>query len=238
VTYWGAGGEKGQRYDLHYRHARNIFEGSRARLMVDIPVRVLHANELKHGYGALGGTAVQATVNLGLELPINRNWVVTPRVSYGTEFGSASLGGDGEIATASLNSRYRIPHVGRGDFILGNTVAYTHTFKLITVDRYYAPTINWVFRNGVAYQYPLKARVWGRSASIRGSYVFTTAIEDPLVYRDVHEFGLSLGVRSREAEQHAAFEQLRLGLLYTHSKNQFIRGGSYNAATLTLGYRF
>ena len=237
-TYWGAGSQKGQRYDLHYRHARNVFEGSRARLMIDVPVRLLHANRDKTLFGTTGGTALLATVNVGLELPVNRNWVVTPRVSYGFTTGSAALGGQGEIASGSINSRYRIPNIGRGEIIIGNSVAYTHTVKALTNDKFFAPTINWVFRNGIAYQYPLKARIQGRSASIRASYVFTTAAQDPLVYRDVHEFGLSLGVRSREAEQHASFERLRLGVLFTHAKNQFFAGASYNAGTLTLGYRF
>ncbi len=237
-TYWGAGSQKGQRYDLHYRHARNVFEGSRARLMIDVPVRLLHANRDKSLFGTTGGTALLATVNVGLELPVNRNWVVTPRVSYGFTTGSAALGGQGEIATGSINSRYRIPNIGRGEIIIGNSVAYTHTVKALTNDKVFAPTINWVFRNGIAFQYPLKARIQGRSASIRASYVFTTAAQDPLVYRDVHEFGLSLGVRSREAEQHASFEKLRLGVLFTHAKNQFFAGASYNAGTLTLGYRF
>ena len=237
-TYWGAGGQKGQRYDFHYRHARHLFEGGRARLMIDLPVRVLHANRAKSLFGNTGGTALLATLNVGVEFPVTRNWVVTPRVSYGFTTASKALGGDGEIATGSINSRLRIPNIGRGEFIIGNSVAYTHTLKALTKDKFFLPTTNWVFRNGLAYQYPLKARLWGRSTSVRASYVFTTAAQDPLVYRDVHELGLSLGVRSREAEQHASFEQVRLGVLYTHSRNQFVPGGSYNAGTITLGFRF
>lgn len=237
-TYWGVTGQSGQRYDLHYQHARRVSEGSRARFLVDVPINILHAGPDRLSGETKGATAVLGTVNVGLEAPLQRNWLITPRVSYGATSAGAYFGGDGELATASVTSRAKIGNVGRGDLIIGNMVAYTHTVKVFTGNRFFAPTINWVFRNGIAYQLPLKTRLFGRQASLRASYVFTTATKDPLSYKSVHEVGFSIGVRSREAEQKNRFDQLRIGILYTHSKNEFAANFDYDAATLTLGYRF
>ena len=237
-TYWGVTGQSGQRYDIHYQHARRVFEGSRARFLVDVPINILHAGPDKVTGETAGATAVLGTVNAGLEVPVQKNWLITPRVSYGAASAGAYFGGDGELVAGSVTSRVKIGNVGRGDLIIGNMIAYTHTVKLLTNEKFYAPTINWVFRNGVAYQLPLKTRMFGRQASIRASYVFTTATQDPLFYKSVHEVGFSIGVRSREAEQKNRFDQLRIGILYTHSKNEFAAHFDYDAATLTLGYRF
>ena len=237
-TYWGVTGQNGNRIDLHYQHARRIFEGSRARLLIDAPFNILHAGPDKLSGETSGATAVMGTINVGIELPVKSNWIVTPRVSYGFAAAGAYFGGDGELLTASLNSRYQIRQVGRGELILGNSIAYTHTTKLFTQQNFYAPTINWVFRNGLAYQLPLKHRMFGRQSSLRFSYVFMNATKDPLSYSQQHEVGVSIGVRSREAEQKNRFEQMRIGLLYTHSKNEFASNFDYDSVTLTLGYRF
>ncbi|MFM9937394.1 MAG: hypothetical protein ACKVOL_14505 [Novosphingobium sp.] len=237
-TYWGVTGQSGQRYDLHYQHARRVAEGSRMRFLVDVPINILHVGPSRLTNDVKGATAVLGTVNVGLEVPVQKNWLITPRISYGATSAGPYFGGDGEIAAGSVTSRVKIGNVGRGDLIIGNMVAYTHTVKLLTSEKFFAPTINWVFRNGIAYQLPLKTRMFGRQASLRASYVFTTATQDPLSYKQVHEVGFSIGVRSREAEQKNRFDQLRIGILYTHSKNEFAANFDYDAATLTLGYRF
>lgn len=237
-TYWGITGQDGQRYDLHYQHARRAFEGNRARFLVDIPINILHAGPYKPAFETSGATAVLGTVNAGLEYPVKPNWLITPRASYGVALAGDYFGGNGEIVTASVTSRYQIKNVGRGEIIIGNMVAYSRTVKLFAHQAFYAPTENWIFRNGAAYQLPLKTRMFGRQSSLRASYVFTIATKDPLFYEKTHEVGISIGVRSREAEQKNRFEQLRIGLLYTHSHNEFAKNADYDAGTVTLGYRF
>ncbi len=238
LTYWGVTGQSGQRYDVRYQHARRVSEGSRMRFVVDVPINVLHSGPDKLINEPAGATAVLGTVSAGLEVPVQKNWLITPRVSYGVASAGRFFGGDGEIVTASVTSRAKIGNLGRGDLILGNMVAYTHTVRVLTGKNFFGTRVNWVFRNGIAYQLPLKSRMFGRQASLRASYVFTTATQDPLSYKQVHEVGFSIGVRSREAEQKNRFEQLRIGLLYTHSKNESAANFDYDAATLTLGYRF
>ncbi|WP_028642012.1 hypothetical protein [Novosphingobium acidiphilum] len=238
-TYWGVPGETGERYDAHYQHARRVFKGSRARLVIDAPVNVIQAGTITSAFGSeKGATAVLGTVNVGLEMPVLPNWLITPRVAYGVAGAGGFFGGNGELATASLSSRYQIRQIGRGDLIIGNSVSYTHSAKILTSQDFFAPTINWVFRNGLAYQLPLKSRMFGRQSSLRASYVYTVTTGDPVTYKHEHEAGLSIGVRTREAEQKNGFEQLRVGLLYTHSHFAYVANSGYDSATLTLGYRF
>jgi hypothetical protein len=239
LTYWGVPGQTGERYDGHYQHARRVWKGSRARLVIDVPINVLHAGTITSPFGSLkGDTATLGTVSVGLELPAKPNWIVTPRVSYGVAAAGDYFGGNGELATASLSSRYQIRQVGRGELIIGNDVSYTHSAKLITSQHFYAPTVNWVFRNGLAYQLPLKSRMFGRQSSLRASYVFTVTTTNPVLYKHEHELGLSIGVRTREAEQKNGFEQLRIGVIYTHSAFAYAPYSRYDAGTVTLGYRF
>ena len=239
VTYWDVPGQDGERFEGHYQHARRVFKGSRARLVIDVPFDVLHANGNTTKFGVFNGsTAELGTVSVGLELPAMPNWLITPRVSYGLVHADDFFGGEGEMATASLTSRYQIRKIGRGDLVIGNSVAYTHSAKLITSQPFFAPTVNWVFRNGLAYQLPLKNRMFGRQSSLRASYVFTIATKDPVNYKREHELGLSIGVRTREAEQKNGFEQLRIGVLYTHSQFVYQANSGYDAITATFGYRF
>jgi len=104
---------------------------------------------------------------------------------------------------------------------------------------FYSTTENYVLRNGLAYQLPLKSRIFGRQSSLRASYVFTyNGGDQGLAYRELHEFGLNFGVRTREAEQKNGFEQMRIGVLYTHARNVYDTKSGYDAFTLTAGYRF
>lgn len=239
ITYWGVSGQNGQRYEARYQHARRIFKGSRARLVIDMPVDISHAGTSVSEFGSEpGATAVLATVNVGLEVPVQPNWLITPRVAYGVALAGDYFGGNGELASASLTSRYQIRHVGRGDVVIGNAVTYTHSDKLLTSQQGFFPAVNWVFRNGVAYQLPLKSRMFGRQSSLRASYVFTVTTLTDVPYKHEHEVGLSMGVRTREAEQKNGFEQLRMGLLYTHSHEPFVPHGGYDSLTVTFGYRF
>ncbi|WP_420382303.1 hypothetical protein [Novosphingobium sp.] len=239
LTRWGIQNQNGERYDLHYQHAQRVFEGSRARLIIDAPINILHPDTVHAlGYSFPGATAVSGTLNVGLELPAQPNWLITPRVSYGVALAGSYFGGNGELGTGSLTSRYQIRHVGRGEIIIGDMVAYTHSTKLLTSQKFYFPVINWVFRNGIAYQLPLKSRMFGRQTSLRASYVFTIATKDPLFFKKTHELGFSMGVRAREAEQKSRFEQLRVGILYTRASDQYVSTDHYHAISLTLGYRF
>ena len=43
-TYDKAGFQTGKRLDLHYQHARRLGEGTRARLLIDVPVSINHAD--------------------------------------------------------------------------------------------------------------------------------------------------------------------------------------------------
>ena len=231
-TYFGAGGQEGQRYEGRYQRQSRLGEGTRARLLIDLPIAALHADGI--------GTAVYGTLNGGIELPVKPNWLVTPRLAYGNLQAGRNFFYDGELGTVSVTSRYKLPQVGRGDLTIGNMVAYAHTLNtFLSHQPGYTDSDVFTFRNGLAYQLPLKRRMFGRQTSLRGSYVFTyTTGETGIAFKQIHEVGLNIGVRTREAEQKNRFEQMRIGLLYTHGTNEFSGKAGYDAATLTVGYRF
>jgi opacity protein-like surface antigen len=245
ATYGKAGFQKYERFDLHYQHARRIKEGSRARLLIDVPLSVSHANEFSVSFFGgspfkFGGTAVYGTLNVGLELPVNPNFLITPRIAYSNLQAGQYFGYDAELVTGSVTTRYKLPQVGRGDLTFGGMAAYSHTIDTFLAKQPgYTSADYWTLRGGLAYQLPLKHRMFGRQSSIRASYVFTYETGQPfMMYKKVHELGLNIGVRTREAEQKNRFEQLRVGVLYTHATNEFTSQAHSDAGTLTLGYRF
>lgn len=233
-TYWGAAGQEGQRYELRYQKQFRPFEGSRARVLVDPVLNILHANKV--------GTAIMGTLSAGVEIPVQPNWLITPRIAYGVtdaplDFGTTSR----EIVTLSATSRYKIAQVGRGDLTIGNMVAWSTTTKLgiAKTPAFYMKENVFAFRNGLAYQLPFKGRMFGgRQGSARVSYMWTKLTDDPQSYENVHEAAISIGIRTREVEQKSRSEQLRIGLLYTHGTSSFSHDFDYDAVTLTVGYRF
>lgn len=250
-TYGKAGFQRLQRYDLHYQHARRIGEGTRARFLVDVPVSVAHYDQYDVRF-TLGGkpfgptqsfgghSAVYGTVNVGVEFPVTPNFLVTPRVSYSNSQAGSYFAKDAELANASVTGRYKLPQIGRGDLVLGGMIAYSHTINTFLAKQPFFDSIDfWTARGGLAYQLPLKRRFFGRQSSVRASYVFTEQFgEQGFAYTQIHEAGINIGVRTREAEQKNRFEQMRVGLLYTHTKNNFTSKAGYDAVTATFGYRF
>ena len=239
-TYFDAGDQHGERYEGRYQRARRMGEGTRMRFLIDLPIAVAHADKLRaFGIVVNNGTAVYGTLSAGVELPASRNWFLTPRIAYSNLQAGQNFFYDGEQLTASMTSRAKIAQVGRGDLVLGNMVAYTQLLDTgLSRQPGFVSDGFFTLRNGVAYQFPLQKRMFGRQTSIRGSYVFTYTGVQGAAFKQIHEVGVNVGVRSREVEQKNRFEQMRIGLLYTHGKNEYASDAGYDAATLTLGYRF
>lgn len=232
-TYWGGAGVEGQRYELRYQKAFRPSEGSRARVLVDPVLNILHVND--------GQTAILGTLSTGVEIPVQANWLITPRVAFGATDNDGYFGASSEVLTLSATSRYKIAQVGRGDLTIGNMVGWSTTTDIgIGKDPgFYFKEDVWAFRNGIAYQLPFKGRMMGgRQGSLRASYTWTKLTGDPQAYENIHEAALSIGVRTREAEQKSRAEQLRIGLIYTHGTSSVARAFDYDAVTLTIGYRF
>ncbi len=90
---------------------------------------------------------------------------------------------------------------------------------------------NWAFRNGLAYDLPLKFRGLGRNTSARVSYAMTNYAGDKLYYNTFHEVTLSLGLRGREESARNARDLIRLNM-------NLIKAGSYTSWSAGLGFRF
>ena len=90
---------------------------------------------------------------------------------------------------------------------------------------------NVVFRNGLAYELPLKAQVLGRGASVRASYTFTAFTGDKLYADTFHEGTLSFGVRAREGEARNGYDLYRINI-------NGVKAKGYSSISAGLGFRF
>jgi hypothetical protein len=241
ATGWGMANEDGQRFDLKYAKGIQLSEGSRTRLVLTGTTRYLRVNSTGAGgiagaHGAL--SAFSAEIGAGVQIPVAHDWWLTPRVSYTATAASQGLAGDNEVVALTLSSNYRFSGIGRGELTMGNLVGYTQTVDTGITSTDYFKQRNWWFRNGLAYQLPLKGRMFGRQTSVRGSYVFTYGSKDTMAFKQLHEAAINFGFRMRETEQRTGSDLLRVGLLYTHAKNEYFKKADYDSLTLTVGYRF
>ena len=87
------------------------------------------------------------------------------------------------------------------------------------------------FRNGVAYELPLKALIGRRAASIRASYAFTNYVGVKLRNNSFHEATLSFGLRGREDTPKQFRDIVRFNL-------NTIQAKGYHSYTAGIGFRF
>lgn len=136
------------------------------------------------------------------------------------------------MLSTTVASRFVVGNVGRGRIVIGNMVGYTQTLGTGFAGYNINPGLkNWAFRNGLAYDLPLKFRGLGRNTSMRASYTFTNYAGDDLYFNKFHEFGLSLGLRGREESARNARDLIRLNLGLTKAKD-------YSSWSAGLGFRF
>lgn len=211
------------RTDGRIQRGFRIFEGNRALLKFDLPFSYAHANKI---------TSYTAQIGIGLEMPlIEQRWSIEPRVAYGAVY-SKQAGTGGTILQGSLTSRYVVEGLGRGRLVIGNMVGYGATLNPPGTSSTLNPDLrNWSFRNGLAYEMPLKMRMGGRLTSLRASYGFTAFAGDKLRNNTFHEATLSFGLRGREESVRASRDLVRLNLNTTQSRG-------YHSYTAGLGFRF
>lgn len=227
VGFTYSGGSAGrfdhERFDGRVQRSFRIFEGNRAQLKFDLPVQ----------YSRLAGADnYSAQLGVGLEFPvIASRWSLEPRVSYGAVY-SEDFGSVGHILQGSLTSRVVFDGVGRGRFVLGNMVAYSSTLSAPGLTISLNPDIkNVSFRNGVAYELPLKGSIGGRNSSLRASYTNTQLTGDALRNENFHEFTLSFGLRGREESPRATRDLIRL------NANAILARG-FESFSVGVGFRF
>ena len=211
------------RFDARLQRSFRVLQGSRARLKLEAPVSYQEVN---------GARSFSASPTIAMEIPLQENrWSIEPRLGYGIT-ASDELGSLGHMLAASVSSRYRIDGVGRGKLIIGNMVGYSTTLPTDFTGYDINPSVqNWVLRNGLAYEYPLKAQVLGRSASIRASYTFTAFTGDELYADTFHEATLSIGVRARETEVRNTQDLYRINI-------SGVAANGYKSISAGLGFRF
>ncbi|MET0369968.1 MAG: hypothetical protein ABW039_01175 [Sphingobium sp.] len=229
---WGVGlrvgrvseaGNWGTQYDANISKSWRLSEGSRARILLDVPVTIEDFRSV---------TRYRGYASLGLHYPISSSWALEPRVAYG--FVDAKQNRiDGQMFNASLASRLTFGNLlGRGVMTIGNMIGWTKVTRIeFDGKKIDANTSNAVFRNGAAYELPLNGRLMGRAASVRGSYVHTYFTGDKLYAKSLHEGSVSLGIRSREDSARNSHEVMRIGAMGRI-------GSDYKSWHVFFGYRF
>lgn len=225
---YSGGSSDGGRYDFMRVDGRisrsfRLSEGGRALLKFDMPISYSEVN---------GARAANAQFGVGVEFPlIAQRWSLEPRLGYGIT-ASDQLGSLGHMISTTVASRFVLGGLGRGKLVIGNMVGYTSTMSTGFTGYNINPGLkNWAFRNGVAYDLPLKFRGFGRNASARASYTLTNYAGDKLYYNQFHEMTLSLGIRGREESARNARDLIRLNL-------GLIKAGNYTSWSAGLGFRF
>lgn len=210
------------RIDARVAKGWRVFEGNRARLKLDIPFSYTTVQ---------GAAAYTGQIGLGLEMPLKDNvWSIEPRISYGIAF-SGDQGTAGHIVQGTVTSRLAINGLGRGRFVIGNMVGYSTTLNT-PGDTNLNPEFNkFLFRNGIAYDLPLKLRLGNRGTSVRGSYTFTNFTGDRLYNNNFHEITLSFGLRGREDSPKALRDVFRLNFSTVQAKG-------FSAGTVGVGFKF
>lgn len=225
---YSGGSSGGGRYDFMRVDGRvsrsfRLSEGGRALLKFDMPISYSEVN---------GARAANAQLGVGVEFPlIAQRWSLEPRLGYGIT-ASDQLGSLGHMISTTVASRFVLGGLGRGKLVIGNMVGYTSTMSTGFTGYNINPGLkNWAFRNGVAYDLPLKFRSFGRNASLRASYTLTNYAGDKLYYNKFHEMTVSLGIRGREESARDARDLIRLNL-------GLIKTGDYTSWSAGLGFRF
>jgi len=210
------------RIDARINKGWRILAGSRARLKLDLPFSFTTIK---------GAQAYTAQVGLGLEVPVKANvWSIEPRVAYGITY-SGDQGSLGHIAQGTIASRYVIRGLGRGQLLVGNLFGWSATLAT-PGDFNLNPDVKaWMFRNGLAYELPLKMRVAGRSTSLRASYAFTNYAGAKLYNNNFHEMTLSFGIRGREDTAKQFRDTVRINF-------NTIQAARFHTYTVGLGFRF
>ncbi|MFZ2986506.1 hypothetical protein [Ideonella sp.] len=139
-----------------------------------------------------------AQVALGVGIPINKEWAVTPVVGYGVT-GSVDLLQASQQVNVSITSSYTLA-LGDGYALsFGNMVGYFATVKLKIKD--YESDIdlkNFIFRNGLLYSIPLKElRMLGEGTTVELSAINTVFTGSELYARSMNEIGITIGTDKR-----------------------------------------
>ena len=166
-----------------------------------------------------GAQSGSISVGLAYSKPINKNWVLTPSISYGGS-GSVDLGALAQVASVSLTSSYtwHLP----SDFTLsmGNMIGYYATVKLYNG---YDPGIeNIAYRNALMLNMPTNAII--NNTSLEVFAIDTRYTGSALYMNEYQEYGLSYGYDVinlnilSDNEKYSVRNRLKIGFSYLSSK--------------------
>jgi len=200
----------------------NVNLDSGYQIHFDLPLTYVDTNGAKSGAAAFG---------VGVTIPVNEHWSLTPRISAGA-VGSLDLASAAVMTAGSVTSAYRMPIPGDMAVTIGNMAGFAHSVD-VTIGSYSVnPNIsNGFIKNGAMLAVP--AGKFG----ITGGYLEGTEFQFFLtdtrffgtkLYEDNHqELGFSFGSPTETFFGKA----LLAGLTYVHAQHS-------NGVIANLGWRF
>ena len=190
-------------------------------LLVDLPLTYVSNN---------GAKSYSAMMGVGLRVPVNVHWSLTPDLRVGM-VGSSDLGAASVIYSGSVTSLYQFDPIDDYRIGVANMVGYFKTAAVKAGDYKidYALS-NTVFRNGALLSHPagfefIGAPMWWEAQVVRTDYR-----GDQIYSRYTDDFSLSLGTHAQAGR--IVWNALRVGFTYTYGAGD-IRGWQAN-----LGYTF
>ena len=156
-------------------YARHLSDHN-ASILLDMPVTYIDTD---------GGEGYSASLGLGVRMPVNSQWALTPIARVGA-LGSPDLGAAAIIYSGSVVSDFRVPLSTNNEFQLGNMVGYAKTVG-VTIGDYNIDydLANVRFKNGVALNHsftqfstPVTGRVYFNDSRFTGDSLFNNNYEE------------------------------------------------------------
>jgi len=205
-------GIKSSSYSLPLAYSFNFDRNINEKITISLPISYTEVE---------GSESVSLGLGIAYSYPVNKNWILTPAVSYGAS-GSIDLGAFAQIASASLTSAYKWDLGDDYTLNMGNMIGYYSTVKLYDGDYAYDPEIrNTVYRNALMVNIPTNSMINNTSLEI---YAIDTRYTGSALYMEEYqEYGFSYGYDAinlnilSDNEKYAVRKNMKIGISYLTS---------------------
>lgn len=205
-------------YTLPIRYTIRFDSDPRKQLIFDLPLLYTDTN---------GSDSYNASLGVGLRLPVNDDWSITPAVRGGA-VGSLDMGSASILYSGSLTSNYNL-YWDDIKVIIGNMAAYYKTVALDTGDfEIDYDLTNSMIKNGIGLEGPLDYIMLGSPTSWQVDMAHTAFFGDDLYIDNYVDVSMSFGTRATES----SWDNLRFGLTFTVGNND------YQGYRINFGYTF
>ncbi len=221
-----------QRYSLPIGYSFIFSDNSAKKINIMLPIGLSDTQ---------GAKAVDVGLGISMNIPIQKNWIITPAYVYGVS-ASVDMGSVGQVETGSVTSAFKLD-TANGYAIMGNMVGYTQTTTRLYSGAYaFDPGIkNTVYKNGLIYGFNTDSFMPHSSLEVFATNTLFTGTE--LYLKTYNEYGFSYGLTKIHEESlgdadlaqkviRQTVSKLRVGLTYLDG------GSKTKGVQLNFGYSF